>query len=75
MRPAGIINQLSFLNLHGLPKSYLTEYVKTVYAVTPEQVRQMTEKYLRPEEMLIVIAGDKKKVEKQVATFGKLAQR
>ena len=73
--PAGIINQLSFLNLHGLPKSYLTEYVKTVYAVTPEQVRQITEKYLRPDEMLIVIAGDKMKVEKQAVQFGKLAQR
>lgn len=70
--PNGIINQLSFLDLHGLPESYLTDYVKTVYSVTPEQVQQMTAKYLRDPEMMIVIAGDRKKVEKQVAQFGKI---
>ncbi|MFN0157392.1 MAG: M16 family metallopeptidase [Bacteroidota bacterium] len=69
---AGIINQLSFLQLHGLPDSYLTDYVKTIYSVTPEQVRDLTAKYIRDEEMLIVIAGDKKKIQKQVAPYGKV---
>lgn len=69
----GIINQLSFLDLHGLDASYLTGYVDNVYAVTPEQVQQMTQQYLRAEDMLIVIAGDKAQIEQQVAPFGRLA--
>ena len=69
----GIINQLSFLNLHGLPKSYLTNYVQNVYAVTPEDVQRIAQEYLRPEDMLIVIAGDKSKVQPQVSGFGQLA--
>ncbi len=70
--PSGIISQLAFLNLHGLPDSYLTDYVKTIYSVTPEQVSELTRTYLRDEDMTIVIAGDKKTVQKQVAPFGKV---
>jgi predicted Zn-dependent peptidase len=69
----GIINQLAFLDLHGLPKSYLTNYVQNVYAVTPEEVQRIAQEYLRPEDMLIVIAGDKSKVQPQVSGFGQLA--
>ena len=70
--PGGIINQLVFLNLHGLPDSYLGEYVKAIHAVTPEQVQKMAQTYLRDEEMVIVIAGDRKKIEKQLGAFGKI---
>lgn len=70
--PGGIIGQLSFLDLQGLPESYLTNYVKDVLAVTPEQVQETMKKYLRTEDMIIVIAGDKKQIEKQVAPFGKV---
>jgi zinc protease len=70
--PGGIIGQLAFLDLHGLPDSYFQDYVKDIYAVTPAQVQEITVKYLRPQEMTIVIAGDKKKIEKQIAPFGKI---
>jgi zinc protease len=66
----GIIGQLSFLDFHGLPESYLTGYVKAVHAVTPAQIKDMTVKYLRPDDMVIVIAGDKGKIEEQVADYG-----
>ncbi len=71
--PNGIINQLAFLNLHGLPDSYLTEYVKAVHAVTPEQVQNITKQYLRDTDMMIVVAGDRKKIEKQLTPFGKIS--
>jgi len=69
----GITNQLSFLNLHRLPDSYLTGYVKAVYAVNPATVQRVAKTLLRPEEMRIVIAGDKKKIQEQVAGFGQIA--
>ena len=67
--PGGIIGQLSFLDLYGLDDSYLTEYVKNVYAVTPEQVTEMTRKYLDYEKMTIVVVGDKKVIEKQIEDY------
>jgi zinc protease len=66
----GIINQLSFLDFHGLPESYLTDAVKNIYAVTPEQVQQLCTAHLKTDQMTIVITGDKKKIGKQVAPYG-----
>jgi predicted Zn-dependent peptidase len=68
----GIINQLSFLDFHGLPENYLTDAVKNIYSVTPEQIQQLCATHLKADQMMIVIAGDKKKIEKQVAPYGKV---
>jgi predicted Zn-dependent peptidase len=67
----GIIGQLANLSLHGLPDSYLNNYVKSVHAVTPEDVRQTTQKYLRTDEMTLSIVGDKKKVEEQIRDYAR----
>jgi len=62
----GIIGKLRFVDLHGLPDSYLRDYVQTVMAVTPEQVRQMATKSLSREAMTIVVVGDLKVVKPQL---------
>lgn len=64
--PNGIINQLNFLDLHELPETYLTDYVKNVYAINPEKVKEITKKYIRPEKMTLVLVGDKQKIEQQL---------
>jgi predicted Zn-dependent peptidase len=69
---SGIVGQLAFLDLHGLDDTYLTEYVKRIYAVTPEDVRSMTEKHLRDEEMTIVVVGDRPSIEEQLKPYGTL---
>ncbi len=67
--PGGIIGQLNFLDLHNLPESFLTNQVQDIYAVTPEQVRATTAKYLRPQDMTLVVVGDKKQIDKQLKKF------
>ncbi|MFY2556904.1 M16 family metallopeptidase [Corallococcus terminator] len=62
----GIINKLRFVDLHGLPDSYLRDYVQTVMSVTPEQVRQMATKTLTREAMTIVVVGDLNVVKPQL---------
>lgn len=69
----GIIGQLSFLKLHGLKEDYLTNYVKRVHSVTPQQVSDLTKKYIRPENMTLVITGDKSKIEQQIEEYAKPA--
>jgi zinc protease len=64
--PNGIIGQLNFLDLHGLPESYLTDRVKNIYNVTPEKVQQMAKDYFKYEDMALVLVGDKKQIEKQI---------
>jgi predicted Zn-dependent peptidase len=68
---AGIINQLAFVDLHGLPADYLNTYVSRVYAVTPAQVRQMAAKYVQPARATIVVVGDSKVIADQVAPYEK----
>lgn len=70
----GIVNQLSFIDLQGLPDSYLTDWVRHVRAVTPAEVQQMTRKYLDPSRMTIVVVGDEKVVGDQVKAFGKVVK-
>ncbi|MCG3119612.1 MAG: hypothetical protein ALAOOOJD_02050 [bacterium] len=62
----GIIGQLAFLGLHDLDDSYVTEYVKNVFAVTPADVQRMAQTYLRDEEMTLAITGDVKKIKAPV---------
>ncbi|MEP5612053.1 MAG: pitrilysin family protein [Cyclobacteriaceae bacterium] len=69
--PAGIIGQLSYLNTYDLPETFLTDRVKNIYAVTPEQVSELTKKHIRPEDMTLVIVGDKKKIDQQIKDYEK----
>jgi zinc protease len=67
--PFGIINQLRFVNRYELPADYLDTYVGKVMAVKPPDVQAMTEKYLHPDKMTIVVVGDKSKISDQVAPY------
>lgn len=64
--PGGIIGQLNFLDLHDLDESYLETKVQKIMAVTPEQIQALTKKYIRPENMTLIVVGDKEKIEKQI---------
>jgi zinc protease len=68
----GILARLRFMDLHELPDSYLENYVRDVMAVTPADVQEMARKYLKDENMVVVITGDRKAIEKQVRPYGKL---
>jgi zinc protease len=64
--PGGIINQLNFIDFHGVSDSYLTDRVKNIYDVTPEKVQQMAKEHIRYEDMTLILVGDKKQLEKQM---------
>jgi predicted Zn-dependent peptidase len=66
----GIINQLSFIEFHGLPDSYLTNYIQDIYKVTPSDVQRLTRELIQDKKMTIVIVGDLKKIKQQVQPFG-----
>ncbi|HUN61005.1 MAG TPA: pitrilysin family protein [Candidatus Sulfotelmatobacter sp.] len=64
-----LIQQLSFVDAQGLGDDYLKNWVQNVNAVTPDQVQSMTKKYIRPNEMTIVVVGDKAKIAEQIAPY------
>jgi predicted Zn-dependent peptidase len=64
--PGGIIGQLNFLDLYGLSDSYLTNYVKNMYSVTPEKVSEITRKHIQYDKMIKVMVGDKQAIQQQI---------
>ncbi len=67
----GVIGQLQFVDLHNLGDKYLDTYVQKAYAVTPKQVQEMMQKYVRSENMTIVVVGDKAKITDQISPYDK----
>jgi zinc protease len=70
----GLIGSMRLLNLHGLPRTYLTDYVKNVHAVTPAEVQRIANTYLKDGEMTIVIVGDRQSIEEQLKPIAPIAQ-
>ena len=64
-----LIGQLRYVDLQGLGEDYLKTYVQKVNSVTPADVQKMTAEYLKPEQMTIVVVGDKAKITEQLAPF------
>lgn len=53
-----IINQLWNLKIHGLPMTYLENYVQNINAITPAQLSALAQKYLPVEQMTLILVGD-----------------
>ncbi len=58
----GLLAQLAFLELQGLPDEWLTNYVTRIHAVTPAEVRAAAADYLDPASMTLVVVGDMTKL-------------
>ena len=64
-----LIGQLQYVDFQGLGENYLKTYVAKVNAVTPVDVQKMTQDYIKPEEMTIVVVGDKSQIADQLTPF------
>jgi len=64
-----LINQLAYVDFQGLGEDYLKTYIARVNAVTPEDVEKTAAKYIKPDQLTIVVVGDKSKISDQVAPY------
>jgi len=56
--PNGLLGQLAFVDLHGLPEAYLTNWVASVHALTPAQISASARRWLDTSKATIVVVGD-----------------
>ena len=68
---SGVLGRLAFVDQHKLGDEYLANYVKRVMAVTPDDVRRIASQYFTPDKMTLVVVGDTKAVQDQVAPWSK----
>lgn len=69
LSPDGVIGQLHFIDAQGLERSYLSTYVQRVVAVTPQDIQRVSETYLVPSKMTVVVVGDKAKIADQLKPY------
>jgi zinc protease len=66
---AGIIRQLAFLEKHQLTDDYLRNFAQRVWAVKPADVQRIAATYLDPRKMTLVVVGDRKQIDTQLAPW------
>jgi zinc protease len=63
---SGTAEEIADLVLYNLPDTYFNTYVEKVLAVNKKGVEAAAKKYIVPENMLIVIVGDRAKIEEGI---------
>jgi predicted Zn-dependent peptidase len=56
--------------LDGLPANWFDLYLRGIQAVTPDQVTQVVTRYLRPDQMVMLVVGKTSAFEAPLATLG-----
>ncbi len=54
---------------YDLPEDYYATYLERLNAVTPDEVQQMAQKYLKPNNAIVVVAGNKDEVPETIEKF------
>ncbi|MEX0602213.1 MAG: pitrilysin family protein [Bacteroidota bacterium] len=61
-----IANQLGELVTYNLPDDFFNRFIDRVLAVTKADVERVAKKYLDPQKVVVIVVGDRKKIEKGV---------
>ena len=65
----GLIDQLLQIRMFGLPDNYLDTYRSNIQSVTREQIQEVANKYVRPDEAAIVVVGDAAQLTEQIKPY------
>ena len=71
---ASVAGQKARLEYYGYPAGYLEDFRKNIARVTKEDVLRVAGKYLHPEKMILVVAGDEKRFDRPLSTFGEVRE-
>jgi zinc protease len=68
--PAQIVGQQLSYAVDGLPANWFDVYLRGIQAVRPEQVRQVSQRYLHPDKLVIVVVGKPSAFDKALSELG-----
>ncbi|MCX7878534.1 MAG: insulinase family protein [Ignavibacteria bacterium] len=60
------------LKLYNLPKDYYNKYISEIMSVTAEDVLETARKYIKPDNLAIVVSGEAKVLKNMLAKFGEV---
>ncbi len=70
----GVLGTIAFMDFHGLPDSWLEEYVDRFRAVTADEVQVTARQFLDSDRMTLVVVGDGAQVRQQLAEVPEAAR-
>jgi len=65
-----VLASISQIVQFGLPDDYWSNYAATIRGVTPDQVNKAARDYLRPDDLVVVVVGDRKVIEPGLKNLG-----
>jgi zinc protease len=65
-----ILGQRVNLEFYGYPADWYQHYVENVQKVTAEDVARVAKKYVRPDQVAVVVVGKENEFDKPLSTFG-----
>ncbi|MEK7309965.1 MAG: pitrilysin family protein [Planctomycetota bacterium] len=68
--PVRVVEQYMYIEHIGLPDNYLATYRDNIMKVTREDIRAAAQKYLKPDDYILLVVGDSKKFDKPLSEFG-----
>lgn len=69
--PKTIANFAINIERYGLPKDYYANYLKRLSEVTPDDVKEMAQKYIHPENCWIIVVGNRDEIKDKISKFSK----
>ncbi len=60
------------LKLYDLPKDYYSRYISAINNLTKQDILAAAKKYIKPEDLIIVISGDASVLKDKMARFGEV---
>jgi zinc protease len=70
-----LASQVAALTIYDLPASELSTFTNKIAAVDESQVRKMAQKYFRPDNLLIVVVGDRTSNEARLRKIADVERR
>lgn len=58
------------IDKYKLPQDYYQNYLKNIAAVTPSEIKESAEKYIKPDNSNIVVVGDASQIQNILKQFG-----
>jgi predicted Zn-dependent peptidase len=65
-----IVNRLITFEYYGLPTNYLENYLENIKKVSSEDILRVAKKYLKPDQTIVLVVGNKEKFEEPLDVFG-----
>jgi zinc protease len=68
--PAQIVGQQLSYAVEGLPPNWFDIYLRGIQAVTPQQVRDVSRRYLHPDQLVMVVVGKQSAFDRPLSAIG-----